>query len=83
MISTLIAAYETGNPAGELAQKAADLHRQWLSYSWNSYSKEAHAGLAQMYVADERFKEYYDKEQPGCAEFLRDAILIYTGMKNR
>ncbi len=82
VISTLIAAYETGNPAGELAQKTADLHRQWLSYSWNSYSKEAHAGLAQMYVADERFKEYYDKEQPGCAEFLRDAILIYTGMKN-
>lgn len=83
IIDTLKSAFQTGNPAGELAQKAADLHRQWLSYSWNSYSKEAHAGIAQMYVDDERFKEYYDKEQPGCAEFLRDAILIYTGMKNR
>ena len=78
---TLKVAYATGNPAGELAQKAADLHRQWLNYSWGSYTKEAHAGLAQMYVDDERFTAYYDKEQPGTAVFLRDAILIYTGMK--
>lgn len=80
VIETLSKAFETGDPAGELAQKAADLHRQWLSYSWPSYSKEAHAGLAQMYVDDERFTVYYDKNQPGLAVFLRDAILIYTGM---
>ncbi|MDP4180855.1 MAG: MerR family transcriptional regulator [Bacillota bacterium] len=81
VISTLNEAFKIGDPAGELAQKAADLHRQWLSYFWNSYTKEAHAGVAQMYVDDERFTAYYDKEQPGTAEFLRDAILIYTGMK--
>ncbi|ERI93276.1 TipAS antibiotic-recognition domain protein [Clostridiales bacterium oral taxon 876 str. F0540] len=81
VIKTLSEAFKTGDPAGELAQKAADLHRQWLSFYWDSYSKEAHAGVAQMYVADERFTAYYDKEQPGTAEFLRDAILIYTGMK--
>ncbi|HOM02351.1 MAG TPA: MerR family transcriptional regulator [Acetivibrio sp.] len=80
---TLKKAFATGNPAGELAQKAADLHRQWLSYFWGSYSKEAHAGLAQMYVEDERFTAYYDKEQPGTAKFLRDAILIYTGMEEK
>lgn len=81
VISTLKEAFATGDPAGELAQKTADLHRKWLSYAWGSYNKEAHAGLAQMYVDDERFTAYYDKEQPGSAEFLRDAILIYTGMK--
>lgn len=81
VIDTLKAAYETKDPAGELAQKAADLHRIWLSYTWNSYSKKAHAGLAHMYVEDERFREYYEKEQVGLAEFLRDAILIYTGEK--
>ncbi|MBY0098337.1 MerR family transcriptional regulator [Mesobacillus maritimus] len=75
---TLAKAFATGDPAGELAQKAADLHKQWLCFYWKEYSKEAHAGLAQMYVADERFTAYYDKEQPGTAEFLRDAILIYT-----
>lgn len=78
---TLKAAFQTGDPAGELAQKAADLHRQWLCYFWDHYSKEAHAGLAQMYVDDPRFTAYYDREQPGTAEFLRDAIHIYTGMK--
>lgn len=78
---TLEAAFKTSDPAGELAQKAADLHRQWLSFTWGNYSKEAHAGVAQMYVEDERFTAYYDKKQPGVAAFLRDAILIYTGMK--
>lgn len=81
ILSTLFEAMKTGDPAGELAQKAADLHRQWLCYYWDKYSKEAHAGLAQMYVYDERFTAYYDKVQPGAAAFLRDAILVYTGMK--
>lgn len=81
VITALNEAFKTGDPAGELAQKAADLHRRWLSLYWDKYTKEAHAGVAQMYVADERFRAYYDKEQPGTAEFLRDAVLIYTGMK--
>ncbi len=79
VMDTLEAAFETGDPAGELGQKTADLHRQWLSYTWGSYSKEAHAGLAQMYVDDERFSAFYDKKQPGMAVFLRDAIKAYTG----
>ncbi len=83
VIETLKQAFVTGDPAGELAQKTADLHGQWLSYYWDSYTKEAHAGVAEMYVADERFKAYYDKEQPGGAEFLRDAILIYTECQAR
>lgn len=78
---TLAEAVKTGDPASDLAQKAAELHKQWLTYTWPEYSKEAHAGLAQMYVDDERFKAYYDATQPGTAEFLRDAILIYTGLK--
>ncbi|ROR27256.1 MerR family transcriptional regulator [Mobilisporobacter senegalensis] len=77
---TLKEAFATGDPAGKLAQKAARLHHEWLGFTWPAYSKEAHAGLAQMYVDDERFTAYYDKEQPGTAEFLRDAIYIYTGM---
>ncbi|KMJ56909.1 MerR family transcriptional regulator [Bacillus sp. LL01] len=81
ILEVLNEAFQTGDPAGDLAQKAADLHRQWLGFYWDSYSKEAHAGLAQMYVDDERFTAFYDKKQPGTAEFLRDAILIYTGMK--
>ncbi|MBV7272501.1 MerR family transcriptional regulator [Clostridium sp. PL3] len=81
MFEALETAFETGDAASELAKKAADLHRQWISFYWDTYTKEAHAGVARMYVDDERFKAYYDKEKPGIAEFLRDAILIYTGIK--
>jgi DNA-binding transcriptional MerR regulator len=81
LTETLQATFQSGDPAGELAQRAADLHRQWLSFYWDSYTKEAHAGVAQMYVDDERFTAYYDKVQPGTAVFLRDAVHIYTGMK--
>lgn len=80
LFSTLQVAVKEGNPAEKTAQKAADLHKQWLSFTWPEYKKEAHAGLAEMYVADERFTSYYDKVQVGATAFLRDAILIYTGM---
>ncbi|MDF2674746.1 MAG: transcriptional regulator, MerR family protein [Clostridiales bacterium] len=79
LMVTLAEAFKNGDPSSEIAQKAADLHKKWLTYYWTEYSKEAHAGLAQMYVDDERFTAYYDKEQPGTAAFLRDAIYIYTG----
>jgi len=75
--STLKAAFEAGDPAAALAQKACDLHRQWLSVYYPKYSKEYHRGLAEMYVADERFKANYEKLGTGCTEFLRDAIKIY------
>ncbi len=80
LLDVLEEALDTKDPAGELAQRCADLHRQWLSFTWPSYSKEAHAGLVQMYVEDERFTRYYDSRKPGMAKFLRDAVLIYTGM---
>jgi len=77
---TLAKAHKIGDPAGELAQKAADLHRKWLSFNWPTYSKEAHLGLAQMYVDDERFAHFFGDQQPGAATFLRDAVRIYTGV---
>lgn len=79
--TTLAEAFRTGDPAGELAQRAADMHKRWLMFHWSEYNPEAHANLAQMYVDDERFTAYYDKDQPGTAEFLRDAIHIYAGRK--
>lgn len=76
---TLAEAYAIGDPAGGLAHKLCELHRQWLCIYWpeGMYSPEAHTGLADMYVEDERFKANYEKIAPGCTEFLRDAIHIY------
>jgi len=71
------AAFETGDPEGELAMKACELHKQWLMRYWKSYSPEAHKGLAQTYVDDPRFAAYYDALKPGCAKFLRDAIFAF------
>ena len=70
-------AFLQGDPSSELAQKVCGMHKKWLCYFWSSYSKEAHIGVAQMYVDDPRFTEYYDKIAVGCAAFLRDAVLIY------
>lgn len=75
--TTLKAAFEQGDPKSALAQKTCALHKEWLCYFWDHYSKEAHIGVAQMYVDDPRFTAYYDEISPGCAAFLRDAILIY------
>ena len=37
------------------------------------------AGIAELYVADERFTAYYDGAVSGCAKLLRDAVRAYTG----
>ena len=79
ILTALTEAVRSGvSPTGEAGLKIAELHRKWLSYYWTTYTPQAHAGLARMYVLDERFTAYYDKEEPGCAAFLRDAILAYT-----
>ena len=74
---TIKAAFEQGDPQSELARKMCELHKNWLCFFWDEYSKEAHMGVAQMYVDDPRFTAYYDKIAPGCAVFLRDAVEFY------
>lgn len=73
----LKAAFAQGDPSSELAMMACELHKRWLCFFWDSYSKEAHIGVARMYADDPRFTEYYDRIAPGCAVFLRDAVEIY------
>ncbi|MFH5836624.1 MerR family transcriptional regulator [Proteiniclasticum sp. C24MP] len=78
ILGKLYAAMEEKDPSSEEAQEVARLHKEWISIYWPTYSREAHRGLAQMYVDDERFKAYYDKEKEGAAEFLRDTIEVFT-----
>ncbi|MCZ4513949.1 MerR family transcriptional regulator [Streptomyces sp. ActVer] len=66
---------EAGEPAtGERAMDMAEEHRQHISQWFYDCSYEIHRGLGEMYVSDERFKEFYDSMRPGLAEHLRDAI---------
>jgi DNA-binding transcriptional MerR regulator len=77
--ATLRQALGQDDPASEPAQRAAELHKEWLCFFWVDYSPERHKGVTQMYVDDPRFKEYYDKIAPGAAEFLRDTVWSWLG----
>lgn len=50
------------------------LHKEWLCITLKQYSSEIHKGIASMYIADERFKAYYDAEVAGCAALLVSAV---------
>ena len=71
------AVQENADPDSEAGLQIAEMHKDWLHYTWEKYCKEAHRALAQMYVDDERFTVYYDKNVTGCAKFLRDAVAVY------
>src|SRR5699024_8056931 len=65
-------AKQHGNPSADIAKQLVEKHKQWLLFSWTDYSVKAHAGLEEMYIADERFRKYYDEKVDGGAQFLRD-----------
>lgn len=68
-----------GDATTETAMEVAELHKRWLSFYWAKYTKEAHVGLAQMYLYDERFTEYYDSRAgKGATQLLHDAIVAYA-----
>ncbi|AFA48364.1 MerR family transcriptional regulator [Acetobacterium woodii] len=58
-----------------------DLVAQWQGHITKYYyecTKEILAGLGLMYSCDERFKTNIDEHAPGLAQFMSDAIAIYT-----
>ncbi len=63
---------------GAEAKEIVALHKEWLSMSIKQYNVQMHKGIAAMYVADERFTKYYDRNVAGCAQFLCDAVQIYA-----
>ncbi|GGJ46551.1 MerR family transcriptional regulator [Streptomyces brasiliensis] len=61
-------------PTGEAAMGLAEEHRRHISTWFYECPYEMHRCLGEMYVADERFKAFYDSMRPGLAEHLREAI---------
>ncbi|MFF3451333.1 MerR family transcriptional regulator [Streptomyces sp. NPDC002667] len=61
-------------PDGGRAMDMAEEHRQHICTWFYTCTYEIHRGLGEMYVADERFKAFYDSTRPGLAEHLRAAI---------
>ncbi|MEV3856849.1 MerR family transcriptional regulator [Streptomyces sp. NPDC050095] len=65
----------SGAPAeGEAAMDLAEEHRLHTTRWYFDVSYEMHVCFGDMYVADERFKAFYDAMGEGVAEHLRDAI---------
>jgi DNA-binding transcriptional MerR regulator len=70
-----IEALTSGRPAtGTAAVEAAERHRQHISRWFYDCSPEFHTGLADMYVADARFTENYERQAEGLAVYVHDAI---------
>jgi DNA-binding transcriptional MerR regulator len=71
----LLAAMRAGVPAdGTAAMDAAEAHRQHISRWFYDCGYDLHRGLADMYLADERFTAHYDDQAPGLARYAHDAI---------
>ncbi|UFU02931.1 MerR family transcriptional regulator [Ruania suaedae] len=73
----LVAAYKAGTDAG--SADVAELcrrHHDWLAQSVGTVSKEYYLGLADMYVADQRFATNYGG--PDGARYVREAMRAYA-----
>ena len=56
-------------------QLAVIAHREAISKWFYDCSPEMQKNLALMYLADERFKKFYDDRALGLAQFVHDAIM--------
>ena len=62
----------------DVAQKLVKMLQEYISENYYNCTNEILAGLGQMYVADERFRNNIDIHADGTAEFIREAIEIHT-----
>ena len=68
-------------PTDPAAMAVAEEHRTHITSWFYDCSIEIHAGLGQMYVADERFRKKIDKAGDGLAEYMSAAIAANGGCR--
>ena len=69
---------QNGNTAdSDDAQVLVNELQYYITDNYYTCTNEILAGLGQMYIADERFKNNIDKNGTGTAEFIGEAIKIY------
>jgi MerR family transcriptional regulator, thiopeptide resistance regulator len=74
-IELVVAAMNAGRPADSPeAMEGAEAHRRQINDAFYECSYQMHVGLAEMYIADARFTETYEKIAPRLAQYLHDAI---------
>jgi MerR family transcriptional regulator, thiopeptide resistance regulator len=71
----LIELVRAGEPSdGAAARAIAERHRRHISRWFYPCSPRMHLGLGDMYIADERFTNTYERQAEGLAAYLHDAI---------
>ncbi|MDH5588983.1 MAG: TipAS antibiotic-recognition domain-containing protein [Gemmatimonadota bacterium] len=63
-----------GEPGGVSAMDLAEEARLHIDRWFYPCSHAMHAGLAEMYTADPRFRAHYDERAEGLADFFAEAI---------
>ena len=66
-------------PGSDQAQSLVKTLQDHITEHFYTCTKEILSGLGQMYTADERFRHNIDRQGPGTAEFVSEAIRIYCG----
>jgi hypothetical protein len=56
---------------------AVAAHHAWLGNFWTP-TAEAYTGLGRLYTGDPRFTEQIDRDEPGLAQYLSDAMAAYA-----
>ena len=77
-VTTGIAALMDLDPGDGEVQALVARHHAWIE-NFYPCSAEIYRGLAQMYVEHPEFRAFYEKVQPGLADYLSAAMLVYAG----
>jgi hypothetical protein len=76
IVNGLVMLMRAGEPAdAPRARALAERHREHTSRWFYPCSREMHFGLGEMYVADDRFAQTYERQASGLAAYFRDAIV--------
>jgi len=60
-----------------------NLNKIWNAGKYFEPKREMYRGLAEMYVADERFKQNYKKVAVGLAEYMKEGMMKYAEEKSK
>lgn len=79
MFQALSEVIQTKDLNSQAAKIVFENHKAWLCHIAPFYSTDYHIGLAEMYIADERFSKYYnDKAGNEATKTLYDIIMEYS-----
>jgi DNA-binding transcriptional MerR regulator len=72
-------------PKGADSKQAQAIVARWHQHMQNFWSPndEQLLGLADLYNADPRFRANYEQVAPGLAEFMREAVKVYVGLRKK